>query len=106
MSEPRTRIVFEDHVAIVSLTRPEKHNALDRAMFEGIAGAAAEVGATPGVRAVVLHGEGPSFCSGLDIASILADGPAASSSSTTGVGRATRTSPSAWPPTGSTFPSP
>jgi enoyl-CoA hydratase/carnithine racemase len=75
MSEPRTRIEVADHVAVVSLTRPEKHNALDRAMFEAIAAAAAEVGATPGVRAVVLHGEGPSFCSGLDIASILADGP-------------------------------
>jgi enoyl-CoA hydratase/carnithine racemase len=71
----RTRIEVADHVATVTLARPEKHNALDRAMFEAIAAAAAEVAATPGVRAVVLHGEGPSFCSGLDIASILADGP-------------------------------
>src|SRR3954449_9237236 len=64
-----------DHVATVTLQRPDKHNALDRAMFEGIAAASEEVGRTPGVRAVVLHGDGPSFCSGLDIASILADGP-------------------------------
>src|ERR671921_1465182 len=71
----RTRIEVTDHVATVTLARPDKHNALDRAMFEGIAAAAAEIGATPGVRAVVLHGEGPSFCSGLDVASILADGP-------------------------------
>jgi enoyl-CoA hydratase/carnithine racemase len=71
----RTRIDVEDHVAVVSLTRPDKHNALDRAMFEAIAAAAFEVGATPGVRAVVLHGEGPSFSSGLDVASFLADGP-------------------------------
>ena len=71
----RTRIEVEDHVAVVSLTRPDKHNALDRAMFEAIAAAAAEVGGTPGVRAVVLHGEGPSFSSGLDVASFLADGP-------------------------------
>lgn len=71
----RTRIEVADHVATVTLTRADKHNALDRAMFEGIAAAAAEVGATPGVRAVVLHGDGPSFCSGLDVASFLADGP-------------------------------
>ncbi|MCW2990098.1 MAG: enoyl-CoA hydratase/carnithine racemase [Solirubrobacterales bacterium] len=71
----RTRIAVSDHVATVTLTRADKHNALDRAMFEGIAAAAAEVGATPGVRAVVLHGEGPSFCSGLDVGSFLADGP-------------------------------
>src|SRR4051812_12174441 len=71
----RVGIQVTDHVAVVTLQRPDKHNALDRAMFEGIAAAAQEVGQTPGVRAVVLHGEGPSFCSGLDIASILADGP-------------------------------
>lgn len=75
LATERTRIEVADHVATVTLARPDKHNALDRAMFEGIAAAAAEVGSTPGVRAVVLHGEGPSFCSGLDIASILADGP-------------------------------
>src|SRR3954453_20229716 len=73
MSE-RVRIEVADHVATVTLTRPDKHNALDGAMFEGIIAAAEEVSATPGVRAVVLHGEGPSFCSGLDVAS-LATGP-------------------------------
>src|SRR3954452_13786866 len=71
----RVGIQVSDHVATVTLQRPDKHNALDRPMFESIAAAAAEVRATPGVRVVVLHGEGPSFCSGLDIASILADGP-------------------------------
>jgi len=71
----RIRIEVSDHVAVVTLTRPEKHNALDAAMFTGIAAAAAEIAATPGVRAVVLHGEGPSFCSGLDVGSFLADGP-------------------------------
>ena len=70
----RTRVEVDDHVAVVTLTRPEKHNALDAAMFEGIVAAAAEVAATPGVRAVVLHGEGKSFCSGLDVASFMASG--------------------------------
>jgi enoyl-CoA hydratase/carnithine racemase len=71
----RTRVDVSGHVAVVSLTRPDKHNALDAAMFQGIVAAAEEVRATPGIRAVVLHGEGPSFCSGLDVASFLADGP-------------------------------
>src|SRR4051795_3909894 len=70
MSE-RVRIEVADHVAVVTLTRPDKHNALDGAMFEGILAAADEVAATPGVRAVVLHGEGASFCSGLDVASLM-----------------------------------
>jgi enoyl-CoA hydratase/carnithine racemase len=43
-------------------------------MFEGIIEAASSVRAEPGVRAVVLHGDGPSFCSGLDIASMMASG--------------------------------
>src|SRR4051795_12233974 len=71
MSEQRVRVAVEDHVATVTLSRPDKHNALDRAMFHGILDAAAEVAGTPGVRAVVLHGEGPSFCSGLDVASFM-----------------------------------
>ena len=74
MSEQRVRIAVDDHVAVVTLSRPDKHNALDAAMFEGILAAAEEVAATPGVRAVVLHGEGKSFCSGLDVGSFM-EGP-------------------------------
>jgi enoyl-CoA hydratase/carnithine racemase len=70
----RVRIEVADHVATVTLTRPEKHNALDLAMFEAIIGAADRLRCEPGVRAVVLHGDGPSFCSGLDVTSIMAAG--------------------------------
>lgn len=68
----RVRIEIADHVAVVTLTRGDKHNALDLPMFDGIIGAAERLRTESGVRAVVLHGEGPSFCSGLDIASIMA----------------------------------
>jgi enoyl-CoA hydratase/carnithine racemase len=75
MSEmPRVRVVVSDHVAVVTLTRADKHNALDVAMFEQIIGAAERLAAEPGVRVVVLHGDGPSFCSGLDVVSIMAAG--------------------------------
>jgi enoyl-CoA hydratase/carnithine racemase len=63
----RVTIEVTDHVALVTLNRPEKHNALDGAMFEGIVEAAGQVARMPEVRAVVLHGAGPSFCSGLDV---------------------------------------
>src|SRR5437763_9754749 len=69
MTEDRVRVEVSDNVATVALTRPDKHNALDPAMFEAIVEAAEQVAATPGVRAVVLHGEGPSFCSGIDVTS-------------------------------------
>src|ERR1700751_908633 len=74
-TEERVAIEVSDHVAPVTLTRPEKHNALDVAMFDAIADAAARVAVQPGVRAVVLHGEGPSFCSGLDVAGVMANQP-------------------------------
>jgi enoyl-CoA hydratase/carnithine racemase len=75
MSEDRVRVEVADHVAVVTLTRPEKHNALDVPMFDGIVSAAERVATEPGVRAVVLHGEGPSFCSGLDVMGVMASSP-------------------------------
>jgi enoyl-CoA hydratase/carnithine racemase len=59
---------------MVALTRPDKHNALDVPMFDGIIAAAERLAAEPGVRAVVLHGDGPSFCSGLDVVSVMSAG--------------------------------
>jgi enoyl-CoA hydratase/carnithine racemase len=73
MGSDRVRIEIADHVAMVTLTRAEKHNALDAAMFEAIIGAAERVARAPGVRAAVLHGDGPSFCSGLDLMSMMSD---------------------------------
>jgi enoyl-CoA hydratase/carnithine racemase len=69
--ERRARVQVDGHVATVTLTRPEKHNALDIAMFEAILAAAEQVAAEPQIRVVVLHGEGKSFCSGLDVASLM-----------------------------------
>ena len=74
IGEPRLRIETTDHVAVVTLTRADKHNALDVAMFEAIVGAAEQLSSEPGLRAVVLHGDGPSFCSGLDVVSLMAAG--------------------------------
>jgi enoyl-CoA hydratase/carnithine racemase len=74
MSEPRVTVEVEDHVALVTLNRPDKHNALDPAMFDGLLAATERLAAEPGVRAVVLHGAGPSFCSGLDIMGMMAAG--------------------------------
>ncbi|HEX8975953.1 MAG TPA: crotonase/enoyl-CoA hydratase family protein [Solirubrobacteraceae bacterium] len=73
-SEQRVRIEIADRVAVVTLTRPDKHNALDVPMFEGILAATERLRTESGIRAVVLHGEGPSFCSGLDVMSIMASG--------------------------------
>ena len=79
MSDERVQIQVADHVAVVTLNRPEKHNALDLPMFDAITAAAVRLQNEPGVRAVVLHGEGKSFCSGLDFMAIAAAGENGSS---------------------------
>ena len=71
MTEERVKVKIADHVAVVTLTRAEKHNALDLAMLGAIIGAATRLAAEPGVRAIVLHGDGPSFCSGLDVVGVV-----------------------------------
>jgi enoyl-CoA hydratase/carnithine racemase len=72
MSEDRVLVEVADHVATVTLNRPAKHNALDGQMFEAIAAAAERLAYEPGLRVVILHGSGPSFCSGIDLASLVA----------------------------------
>jgi len=73
MSEDRVRIDIADHVATVTMVRTDKHNALDEHMFRALHEAADQLIADPSVRAVVLRGEGKSFCSGLDIPSFYAE---------------------------------
>jgi enoyl-CoA hydratase/carnithine racemase len=68
----RVRVSFDDGVAHVRLNRPEKLNALDLPMFEGLVAAGRELASQPGLRAVVLSGEGRAFCAGLDFAAFQA----------------------------------
>ena len=62
--QDRIRLTIDLGVADVRLNRPDKMNALDPAMFRAIAEAGARLRRDPGVRAVVLSGEGRAFCAG------------------------------------------
>jgi enoyl-CoA hydratase/carnithine racemase len=68
----RVTVSVRDGIAHVLLVRAEKRNALDGAMFLGIAEAGADLVGARDVRAVVLSGDGPSFCAGLDFGSFQA----------------------------------
>src|SRR5580698_9092997 len=72
MVTERVTVVISGGVADVRLARPEKRNALDPAMFAGLVSTGEQLRAEPGVRAVVLSGEGPDFCAGLDFGSFRA----------------------------------
>jgi enoyl-CoA hydratase/carnithine racemase len=70
----RVSITLADHIADVRLTRAEKMNALDPAMFQGIADAIDQLAGMADIRAVVLSGEGRGFCAGLDMVSMVGGG--------------------------------
>jgi methylglutaconyl-CoA hydratase len=58
------RIERDGDVLRVTLARPESRNAFDAALIAELAEAFVDVGTT---RAVVLSGDGPSFCAGADV---------------------------------------
>ena len=78
-------------VAEVCLTRADKMNALDGAMFEALAQAIERLRTMPGLRAVVLRGEGKAFCAGLDMASFAAMAGGAGAAAGAGMDLAPRT---------------
>ena len=70
----RVTISIADQIADVRLARPDKMNAIDPAMFEGIGAAIDSLAGRSDVRCVVLSGEGRGFCAGLDMTSMQGGG--------------------------------
>ncbi|WP_291844119.1 crotonase/enoyl-CoA hydratase family protein [Maricaulis sp.] len=68
----RVQVRIIDRVAHVTLDRPDKLNAIDPAMFEGLLAAGSFLARRTDIRAVVLAGSGRMFCAGLDFASFAA----------------------------------
>jgi enoyl-CoA hydratase/carnithine racemase len=67
----RVRVDRDGPVALVCLARPEQHNGMDFRMLDAVRQAARRLRHDRQGRAVILHGEGPSFCAGLDVKSVL-----------------------------------
>lgn len=53
--------------AIITLNRPDKRNALSRALVAELSGAFKFAAADPHARCIILTGEGPVFCAGMDL---------------------------------------
>lgn len=56
-----------DGVAVVTLNRPARRNALSSALLADLRATVADLDASPAVRAIVLTGADPAFCAGLDL---------------------------------------
>jgi len=68
----RVTVAVDGGVADVRLARPDKRNALDPAMFSSLVHAGEGLRTLHGLRAVVLSGDGPDFCAGLDFGAFAA----------------------------------
>src|SRR5436190_3799987 len=72
----RVLVEIAGGVGTVTLNRPEKLNAFDRALCDELTDALRMLAQSDGVRAIVITGAGRAFCAGADLAVLEADGPA------------------------------
>jgi enoyl-CoA hydratase len=67
-TDPRIRLTLEGPLAIITLARADKLNALDKGMMAALHEAALEIDRNASIRVAILTGEGKAFCAGGDIA--------------------------------------
>ncbi|MBN2125814.1 MAG: crotonase/enoyl-CoA hydratase family protein [Deltaproteobacteria bacterium] len=60
----------EGSILWLSLNRPEKRNSISMEVFEGLMRVFPDLDQDPEVRAVIIKGEGKSFCAGMDLEAI------------------------------------
>lgn len=68
----RVLVSVHEGVATVTLNRADKHNGVDFPMIDAMIAAQRRLARDRSVRAVILVGDGPSFCAGLDFKAVLA----------------------------------
>lgn len=65
--DDEVELTIDNHIAEVTLNRPDKHNAINSALATGVMNTIEEIEANGEVRAMILRGAGDSFCSGRDV---------------------------------------
>ena len=63
----------QNHVATITLNRPERRNAINQALLSGLYDAIGQVSSDDTIRAAIITGNGKSFCSGIDLEVILTE---------------------------------
>ena len=69
MSHGTVLLAFEGDLALITLNRPEKRNALSPELIADFLEALATIESGP-ARVAILTGAGPGFCAGMDLASL------------------------------------
>lgn len=73
LSESKTEellVETKGRVAIITLNRPERLNAISRDMLEELSAKVTEANKDPDIRCIVLTGAGRGFCAGLDLVDV------------------------------------
>jgi enoyl-CoA hydratase len=58
---------IKDGIAFITLNRPERHNAINRALLTGLMDSIKKAAEADEARVVIITGAGKSFCSGVDL---------------------------------------
>ncbi len=74
-AEPHLTLEIDGHVAVVTLNRPAKRNALSGEMLVRMHDAWVEIDQDPEIRVAILTGAGGNFCAGADLAAMAAGHP-------------------------------
>jgi enoyl-CoA hydratase/carnithine racemase len=69
MTEASVLYEVRDHIAIITLNRPENRNSMTEDVLTGIVERVQEVRDNPDLRCVIITGKGTSFCAGADFKS-------------------------------------
>jgi enoyl-CoA hydratase/carnithine racemase len=76
MAEEVLKITRHPNHAVLTLNRPEKRNALNQPMIEALNNALVKFESDREIRALLIRGEGASFCAGIDLKEVAeATGP-------------------------------
>jgi methylglutaconyl-CoA hydratase len=67
MEEEILFTIDEQNIAHITLNRPQVHNAIDGVMIQKLLDCFRKLQDTPSVRALIIRGNGESFCSGADL---------------------------------------
>lgn len=60
-------VEIDGYVGLLGMNRPHIRNAINTVMLREVTEAMRQLNANPDVRAIVLHGHGPTFCAGFDL---------------------------------------
>lgn len=71
MTADAVLVTHDDGLVTITINRPEKRNAIDGAVSQGVCAAVDELDARDDLRVGILTGAGGTFCSGMDLAAFV-----------------------------------